>query len=185
MDIDYAGLTTAFQDANTSDYSYWLNTQTGDVLVVDDWSEEQARELDSPYDTEDPTIRLAWCVLWQDGEIGLEEREEEDERIVDALMESFVQVPQADTREDYNVMVDYVATVQHPHLRGLLEVDLDGRGAFRRFRDVLARYPDERERWFEFRDDETRRQIDAWLEAVGVSGESKGDGVPVETPNGG
>jgi len=54
MEIDYAGLTTAFQDANTSDYSYWLNTQTGDVLMVDDWSEGEARQLASPYDTETP-----------------------------------------------------------------------------------------------------------------------------------
>jgi len=173
MEIDYAGLTTAFQDANTSDYSYWLNTQTGDVLIVDDWSEGEARQLASPYDTDNLTIRLAWCVLWQDGEIGVEEQEEEDERIVDALMESFIQVPQADTREGYNLMVDFAATVRDPHLRELLEVALDGRGAFRRFRDVLARYPDERERWFEFRDNQTRRQIDAWLEAVGVLGGSK------------
>ena len=117
----------------------------------------------------------------------MEEQEEEDERIVDALMESFIQVPQADTREGYNLMVDFAATVRDPHLRELLEVALDGRGAFRRFRDVLARYPDERERWFEFRDDETRRQIDAWLEAVGVLGGSKNSnkGRRSETSDGG
>jgi hypothetical protein len=160
MNIDYAD-------------SCWLNTETGDVLMIDEWTDKQARELGSPYDTDNPTIRLAWCVLWQDGEIGFEEREVEDQKTVDALMEPFTQVPQADTYEDYNLMVDFAATVQEPHLCKLLDVVLNGRGVFRRFRDVLARYPEERERWFEFRDDETRRQIDAWLQAVGVLTESR------------
>ena len=170
MDIDYADLTIAFQDTNVFDHSYWLNTETGDVLMVDDWSETEARGLASPYDTDDPTIRLAWCVLWQDGEIGVEEREEEDQKIVDALMAPFVQVPQANSREGYDLMVDFVATVRDRHLRELLEGALHGQGAFRRFRDVLAGYPDERERWFKFRDSETRRRIDAWLKDVGVLG---------------
>lgn len=168
MHIDYAELTAAFQDANTSDYSYWLNTETGDVFMIDDYYEEQARELDSPYDTDDPGIRLAWCVLWQDGEIGLEDQEEEDQKTVEALMEPFVQAPRSDTRQAYEQMVDFAASVDDPHLRELLAVALDGRGAFRRFKDVLVRYPDQRERWFEFRDSETRREVDAWLQAVGV-----------------
>ncbi len=168
MNINYGSLIDAFQDANISDYSYWLNTETGDVFKIDDYYEEQARDLGSPYDTDDPAIRLAWCVLWQNGEIGLEEREAEDQKIVDALMEPFTQVPRADTQGDYDLMVDFAATVQDPHLRELLEVALDGRGAFRRFRDVLHRYPKEHERWFEFRDDETQREIDDWLKALGV-----------------
>jgi hypothetical protein len=168
MTIDYGELIAAFQDSNIFDYSYWLDTETGDVLRIDDWYEEQARELDSPYDTDDPGIRLAWCILWQDGEIGLEEREEEDKKTVDALMEPFVPVPQAEPHEAYELMVDFAVTVEDPRLRELLKAALDGRGAFRRFRDVLTRYPDERERWFDFRYDETRKQVDAWLQAVGV-----------------
>ncbi len=168
MDIDYGELIAAFQDSNTSDYTYWLDTESGDVFMIDDWYEEQARELDSPYDTDDPGIRLAWCILWQDGEIGLEEREEEDKKTVDALMEPFIPVPQAEPHEAYEQMVDFAATVEDPHLRELLDVALDGRGAFRRFRDVLTRYPDERDRWFDFRDDETRKDVDAWLQALGV-----------------
>ena len=40
---------------------------------------------------------------------------------------------------------------------------LDGRGAFRRFKDVLADYPAERERWFGFRDECLRQAMDEWL----------------------
>lgn len=175
MNIDYLGLETAFQDSNDYDRSYWLDRKTGDVLVVDDWSESEARQLASPYDAADPTIRLAWCVLWNDGEIGLEEQEAENQKTVNAIMASIVRVPQADTRDAYNLMVEFTATVRDLHLRELLEVALDGRGAFRRFKDVLLRYPDERERWFEFRDSALRREIDAWLESVGLLEESDED----------
>lgn len=177
MDIDYTGLTTAFQDANDFGHSYWLNTETGDVLMIDDWSEEQARELDSPYDASDPTIRLAWCVLWQDGEIESEDPDKsvQEQNQVNTVMDFIVRVPQADTREDYNLMIEFAATVPDPHLCELLEVALDGRGAFRRFKDVLLRYPDERERWFEFRDSALHREIDAWLESVGLLEESDED----------
>ncbi len=44
------------------------------------------------------------------------------------------------------------------------EVALDGRGAFRRFKDVLAEYPAERERWFGFHDERVRKAMREWLE---------------------
>jgi hypothetical protein len=168
MNIDYPALEAAFQDSNYLDKSYWLNRETGEVLVADDWTESEAHQLASPYDTDDPHIRLAWCVLWHDGEIGLEEREEEDQEMVRAIMAPMIRVPQADSHEEYNLMVEFTATVRDRHLRELLEVALDGRGAFRRFKNVLASYPKERERWFAFRDEDLRQQIDAWLEAVGL-----------------
>ncbi len=175
MDIDYLALETAFQDSSY-DRAYWLNRETGEVLVFDDWTESEARQLASPYDTDDPDIRLAWCVLWLDGEIESEDPDEsaKEHEMVKAIMAPMIRVPQADPHDDYNLMVEFAATVGDRHLREVLEVALDGRGAFRRFKNVLARYPEERERWFEFRDEELRQEIDAWLEAIGLL-EAEGD----------
>jgi len=36
---------------------------------------------------------------------------------------------------------------------------LDGKGSFGRFKRVLARYPEERERWFEFSDRRLRARM--------------------------
>jgi hypothetical protein len=170
MDIDYAGLETAFQDSNDYGRSYWLDRETGDVLIVDDWSEGEARKLASPYDTDDATIRLAWCVLWEDGEIESEDPGEsaKEQEMVESIMASIIRVPQADTREDYDLMVDFTATVRDPHLCELLELALHGRGAFSRFKRVLARYPDEGAQWFKFKEDDLRQRIDEWLESWGL-----------------
>ena len=60
-------------------------------------------------------------------------------------------------------MAEFAATVGNAHLRDLLEVALNGRGAFRRFKDVLLDYPAERERWFAFRDGQVRAAASEWL----------------------
>ncbi len=54
--------------------------------------------------------------------------------------------------EAYEDMVDFARTVEDEALSEKLRIALDGKGAFRRFKNVLLDYPDERERWFEFRD---------------------------------
>ncbi|MCP4418392.1 MAG: hypothetical protein GY805_17370, partial [Chloroflexi bacterium] len=54
------------------------------------------------------------------------------------------------------------------HLREVLEVALNGRGAFRRFKDALLRYPQERERWFAYSTQRWRVRIDDWLKMEGV-----------------
>ena len=49
-----------------------------------------------------------------------------------------------------------------------MEIDRIGKGAFRRFKSVLARYPEERDRWYEFSDRRLRARIEEWLESVGM-----------------
>jgi hypothetical protein len=48
-----------------------------------------------------------------------------------------------------------------------LSIAIQGRGAFRRFKDVLGRWPDELERWYEFSSERKRGRARAWLAAIG------------------
>ena len=57
------------------------------------------------------------------------------------------------SRVEYGWMEEFTETVGDARLRDRLEVALDGRGAFRRFKNVLLDFPAERERWFAFRDE--------------------------------
>ena len=49
-------------------------------------------------------------------------------------------------------------------LRERLIISIDGKGAFRRFKDVLLAYPAERERWFSYRAELLHWHIQQWLE---------------------
>jgi hypothetical protein len=60
-------------------------------------------------------------------------------------------------------MVEFADSVADRPLREKLELALDGRGAFRRFKNVLAGYPSERERWFAFHHERLQEAMEEWL----------------------
>jgi hypothetical protein len=92
----------------------------------------------------------------------LKERIEED-------FERYERIPKAESHEGYQDMVDFIATVDNERLVELLEVAINGKGAFRRFKDVLLNYPEERERWFQFKDERMEERALEWLEDIGVT----------------
>ena len=83
---------------------------------------------------------------------------------VQASPELFVRIEPAASREQYRWMERFVLMVTEPTLRERLLIAIDGKGAFRRFKDVLVAYPAERERWFSFRGDLLHWHMQKWLE---------------------
>ncbi|HLL21941.1 MAG TPA: UPF0158 family protein, partial [Kofleriaceae bacterium] len=73
-------------------------------------------------------------------------------------------VEPASSREQYRWMERFVGSVVDEPLRERLIISIDGKGAFRRFKDVLLAYPAERERWFSYRADLLHWHIQNWLE---------------------
>lgn len=71
------------------------------------------------------------------------------------------------SRDGYHDMVAFAESREDPTLAAMLEVALDGRGAFRRFKNVLYDYPQDREEWFAFSDDRSRGRARAWLAGAG------------------
>ncbi len=49
-------------------------------------------------------------------------------------------------------------------LKEKLWIALNGKGAFRRFKDVLLNYPEKREKWFSFKDERLKKRVMEWLE---------------------
>jgi hypothetical protein len=98
--------------------------------------------------------------------------DEETEKLKDRIEEEFdryERIPKAESYEGYSDMVDFIATVKDEHLVELLEVAINGKGAFRRFKDVLLNYPEERERWFQFKDDRMEERALEWLDDIDVT----------------
>ena len=82
--------------------------------------------------------------------------DEESEKLKDRIEEDserYERIPKAESHEGYRDMENFIATVDNERLAELLEVAINGKGAFRRFKDVLLNYPEERERWFKFKDE--------------------------------
>lgn len=82
---------------------------------------------------------------------------------------NFLRVEPASSREQYRWMEKFVGSVTDEPLRERLIISIDGKGAFRRFKDVLLAYPAERERWFSYRAELLHWHIQQWLESHEVS----------------
>jgi len=76
----------------------------------------------------------------------------------------FVRIDPASSREQYRWMERFVASVAEPTLRERLLIAIDGKGAFRRFKDVLLAFPAERERWFTYRSDLLHFHMQTWMD---------------------
>jgi hypothetical protein len=81
----------------------------------------------------------------------------------DTPAEHDIHVEPVPSREQYRMMERFIATVTNTALKDALQDAIVGKGAFRRFKDALARYPEERKRWFAFRDALLHRFILDWL----------------------
>jgi hypothetical protein len=95
----------------------------------------------------------------------------------------FVHLDPASSREQYRWMERFVQSVEDESLKERLILAIDGKGAFRRFKDVLLSYPVERDRWFQYRANLLHIYINNWLDAQDiVLGEQTPWGDPEQPP---
>jgi hypothetical protein len=132
--VDRDHLGTALT-TNPAERGCYLDTRTGEVLMV-------------------PVDRL-------DGE---DDWPSDDE--IDAGLDAghLLAIEPLGASVEYGWMAEFAASVGDARLRERLELALSGRGAFRRFKNVLLDFPAERERWFAVRDGHLREAARGWLE---------------------
>jgi hypothetical protein len=98
-------------------------------------------------------------------EYALETGEEDEDTADDP--ERWLPVHGEGSREGYRDMELFIASVEHPGRAERLAIAINGRGAFRRFKDELARSPGELERWHALADERQRGRARSWLAAAG------------------
>lgn len=160
LKINWSELDIAFQSSMSDMAHYYLDLETGDVVMVTD---EIAGYLEEPPDFELPE--------WMQKDI------EKARQVEEGYGTRYISIPQADSHEDYRDMERFISTVRNDRLRDRLWRAIQGRGAFRYFKDVLAEYPAERERWFAFKDHCVYERISRWLESQGIEPTN-----PIEPP---
>ncbi|MEJ2871654.1 UPF0158 family protein [Actinomycetospora sp. OC33-EN08] len=79
----------------------------------------------------------------------------------------WLEVPCLGSRASYRDMQDFISTLDDPGRRDRLEIAIEGRGAFRRFKDRL--WDDERARWHGFSEERRRGRARAWLADAGYA----------------
>lgn len=72
------------------------------------------------------------------------------------------------SRIQYQWLAGFITGVEDPDAKVKLDAAVNGKGAFRRFKDILLTLPDERRRWFEYRDLQMRQRVIEWIREQGI-----------------
>jgi hypothetical protein len=136
--VNWMELELAFDDSSYES-SYYLDTETGQVFMV---TEETRWKLESIYEkfagVDDGADFDLSAVLPQ---TDLPDWQQEDvmvaNEIGDGFSSRYLAIPQRETREAYQIMRDFIVTVEDEGLADRLWNAISGRGAFR----CLSRCP--------------------------------------------
>ena len=161
INVDLDELVAAMDSRFDGMTEWFLDTQTGEIHPIDAGLIIAAEDEDDEDDDLGEGEIDAPVPEWQREERALAEQ-------ICADPERFVGIPETESHEAYRVMEDFIATVPDARLRERLEDAIAGKGAFRRFKDVLLAHPRVREEWFRFEANVKRQWAAEWLESIGL-----------------
>ncbi|HAZ31758.1 MAG TPA: hypothetical protein DCY61_03515 [Dehalococcoidia bacterium] len=176
LKVNLSELEEAFEDTSW-ERSYYLDLETGETVMV---TEEIRQQLEQIYE-EAPPEEIAGeevditPIL---NRLSLPEWEKDALREANQIEQSFgvryISVPHAQSSDAYGDMEEFITAVRNQRLQDRLWQAISGQRPFRRFKDVLADNPIERERWFSFNESRLRERVLEWLEEEGIE--------PIEGP---
>lgn len=79
----------------------------------------------------------------------------------------YLEIPGIESYIAYNFMVEFIDGLDNTRVQERLAKAIQGKGAFRRFKDLLFEYPDVRESWFEFEREKQKAYVYSWLRKKG------------------
>ena len=154
LKVDLEMIASAMDDIARVDMNYYLDKETGEVIFL-------LEEVSGYVEEEDENLRKE-LLDWQKKDIKVAQD------ILFKNPDRYIYIPEGSPCNGYDLMVEFAETIEDDLLREKMNIALDGKGAFRRFKNVIADYPDYREKWFRFRDERINKKVIEWLNSMGI-----------------
>ncbi len=149
-------------------FDTYLDRETGKIITVTSETKECLQEFDEQYQGEGAE-EDAGAQAFADwlAQSDYPESEREEAMVAYAVewgtSDRYLRLLEQDSHEGFRDMEDFVISVEDERVRERLARALGGRGTFRRFKDALLDFPQERERWFQFQEERKKRRMLEWL----------------------
>ena len=169
--IDIDKVITAM-DSSYFELNYYLNTETGSVVMV---SYETRRQLVEIYEEaggtangqeEDEDIESLLKNLdipdWQKDAL----RAAND--VENNFGDRYISIPGADSNQGYEDMQEFADSLTDQRVRDRLLDALERQHPFRRFKDVLYNFTDIQQQWYQFKDHLQKARAIEWLKDEGL-----------------
>jgi hypothetical protein len=137
-------------DLQSDELSTYLDRRTGELVTLSDEETRAAEDEEG-----DPGGYPEW-------ELEMIEKAREV-----LASDDFLPLPGRFEIHEYRIMEDFCSSVEDDEVRETLWDGIQGRGAFRRFREVIREYEIEEE-WYRFRQEAFEEIAISWLEANGI-----------------
>ncbi|MBN1131089.1 MAG: hypothetical protein JXA71_19020 [Chitinispirillaceae bacterium] len=139
-------------DLQGDEFSAWLNRETGEI-------EQITSDLFAALEDDDDLEYIKDSYGVTDEEIAVARKALDGE--------PWLPLPSRFDINEYRIMQQFCHDQKDPDLRDRLLAAINGKGAFKRFKDTAAR-AEILEEWFDFRYKEIREIARAWCEEKGV-----------------
>jgi hypothetical protein len=131
-------------------YTY-INTQTGEVITL---SREEMRVAED----EEPLDKYP---DWQ------RENIEQAIKIIEDENEAYLDFTLRNEYHEYEIVEEFIGTLSDDEVREELFGAIQGRGAFRRFKDGIIEHDVEKQ-WYEFKEKKLKELVIEWCEEKGL-----------------
>ena len=136
LKVNLEDLKDAF-DSGFDEMWHYFDLETGEVVLVTGDTRHQLEVLLET--TEAQTVEASNQAIQNEAIPNWEKDSLYSAALVEFGYNSrFIEIPKADSRQGYEDMEAFIETVSNRHLQELLQVAIHGKGAFRRFKDVLG-----------------------------------------------
>ena len=165
LHIDLDAVMAAFEYTDLP-INHYLDLETGTVIMVSDETrhllEAIYEEFWDPDSDEDFDLKSALdqrnIVDWERQALL------EADAVEEHFLSRYIEIPPDEPGEGYRDMQNFIHTLENKSLKNSLWEAINGRGAFRNFKNVLRKYRIEQAQWYAFEEERARQRILSWLE---------------------
>lgn len=175
LPVNLSELGSAMDDSDLEIDAY-LDLETGEMIQITFEIESELRQTIDQMDTDDASdAAFERALATRKLQDWLSELVREARQVEIDYGTRFVEIPRTESRIAYQDMADFIETVDAPRVQDRLWSAIEGRGAFRRFRETIRRYPDLEQRWYTFSEAPSRERAIAWLRTEGIEPAKRAD----------
>lgn len=123
-------------DTQMYDNAWYVDASSGEILIID---EATLRFIDDNYDllTDPDSQEEGIKELMEAGWLGAYDVDDL-RKLAEGYDRTLIYVEPLGSHEQYEIMDEFIETITNDEVRKLLYVAIEGKGAFRRFKDSLA-----------------------------------------------
>lgn len=168
LSVDLSELESAFESSSPLNIFY-LDTETGKTIPIGEDGQFLYQQMNDMYYRSE-LERIDWEEAFASGQVQDWQRQLllEIDQVETDVEGRFERVPIETSSGAYADMQTYIDTIADPSLHSRLRDATSGRGAFRAFKNILLDYPEERERWFQYKHELLVERMRNWLESIGI-----------------